>query len=174
MLCGRFSAAVKTTKTCPSYKSPEYLFTNTWSNHWTLTPVYFFLVASENMLLWVNLFLFSSPSQLPFSLFHVQSPGLLCCLTLGLNRKKLSEGVSFSWQKDCCHVHKFRGRLLLGAKAGLRVKLTVKSCADHQGVKSSYFNCCMFLKGFGLILWKIRKVLLMIEEMSIWKFSAGA
>lgn len=152
MLCGRFPAAVKTTKPWPSYKSPENLFINNWRNHWTSAAAYFFLVASENVLLLVNLFLFSSSSKLPFSLFHVRWLGLLCCPTLGVNRKKLSAGVSFSWQNYCCHMHKCRGRLLLGEKVRLRVKLTVKSCADHRGVKSSYFNCCMFLKGFGLIL----------------------
>lgn len=101
---------------------------------------------------WLISFFF--PFQVPLlSFVSCAMTWLLCCPSLGLNRKKLSAGVSFSWQKHCCHMHKCRGRLLLGEKVGLRVKLTVKSCADHQGVKSSYFNFCMFLKGFGLTLW---------------------
>lgn len=139
-------------KTWPSYKSSENLLINTWRNHWTLAAVYFFLVASESMLFLVK-FVFSSSAKLLFSLlFHVQWPGLLCCPTLGLNRKKLSAGVSvvMNTVAVCTNVEE---DYYWEEKVGLRVKLSVNSCADHQGVRSSYFNFCMFLKGFGLTLW---------------------
>lgn len=65
-------------------------------------------------------------------------------------------------------MHKCRGRLLLGEKLGLRVKLTVKSCVDHQGVKSNYFKFQYVSKGILLnIMKEIKKVLLIIEQMSI-------